>query len=52
MEERRIEERFKAEMFDGACLLCSEAEPHNCHRLLVCNYLNGKWGGALRVRHL
>ena len=52
MEERRIEERFKAEMFDGACLLCSEAEPHNCHRLLVCDYLNGKWGGRLNVRHL
>ena len=52
MAERKIEERFKADMFDGACLLCSEATPHHCHRRLVCEYLNGKWGGALDVRHL
>ena len=52
MKERRIEERFKAEAFDGACLLCSEAEPHHCHRLLVCDYLNDKWHGALKVQHL
>ena len=52
MAERKIEERFKADMFDGACLLCSEATPHHCHRRLVCDYLNGKWGGALDVRHL
>jgi uncharacterized protein (DUF488 family) len=52
MAERKIEERFKAEMFDGACLLCSEATPNHCHRRLVCEYLNGRWGGALDVRHL
>ena len=52
MSERKIETRLTAEMFDGACLLCSEAEPHRCHRRLVCDYLNGKWGGRLNVRHL
>lgn len=52
MAERRIEERMKPALFDGACLLCSEAKPHHCHRRLVCEYLNGKWGGALKVRHL
>ncbi len=52
MAERKIEERFKPEMFDGACLLCSEATPHHCHRRVVCEYLNEKWGGALAVRHL
>jgi len=52
MSERQIENRFKPEMFDGACLLCSEATPHHCHRRLVCEYLNEKWGGALEVRHL
>lgn len=52
MEDRRIEERLKPEMFDGACLLCSEATPHECHRRLVCEYLNDKWGGALKVKHL
>jgi len=52
MSERHIEARLKPEMFDGACLLCSEATPHRCHRRLVCEYLNEKWGGALEVRHL
>jgi uncharacterized protein (DUF488 family) len=52
MFERRIEDRLRPEMFDGACLLCSEATPHHCHRRLVCEYLNGKWHGRLKVRHL
>ena len=52
MAERQIENRFKPEMFDGTCFLCSEATPHHCHRRLVCEYLNGKWGGVLTVQHL
>jgi uncharacterized protein (DUF488 family) len=52
MAERKIEDRIKPEMLAGACLLCSEAMPDRCHRLLVCEYLNGKWGGALKIRHL
>jgi uncharacterized protein (DUF488 family) len=52
MAERQIERRLNAEMFNGACLLCSEATPHQCHRRLVCEYLNNKWEGSLKVRHL
>ncbi|TPK88876.1 DUF488 domain-containing protein [Mesorhizobium sp. B2-4-12] len=52
MAERKIEQRLKPDMLEGACLLCSEATPHNCHRRLVCEYLNDKWGELLRVRHL
>jgi uncharacterized protein (DUF488 family) len=52
MRARRIEERLTPSMLDGACLLCSEDKPHHCHRRLVCEYLNQKWDGALRVRHL
>lgn len=52
MAARRIETALKPAMFDHACLLCSEATPHHCHRQLVCTYLNGKWGGALSVTHL
>jgi uncharacterized protein (DUF488 family) len=52
MSERQIERRFKPEMFDGACLLCSEDKPHHCHRRLVCEYLNARWAGALTVHHL
>jgi len=52
MAERQIENRFRPEMFEGACLLCSEDKPHHCHRRLVCEYLNEKWDGALDVHHL
>jgi uncharacterized protein (DUF488 family) len=52
MAERRIETQLKPDMFQGSCLLCSEATPHHCHRRLVCEYLNDKWGGSLNIRHL
>lgn len=52
MAERRIETKLRSELFEGACLLCSEATPEHCHRQLVCEYLNDKWRGALTVRHL
>lgn len=52
MQERKIEQRLEPEMLRGACLLCSEATPHHCHRRLVCEYLNDKWSGLLSVRHL
>ena len=52
MKEREIESRYKAEMFEDACLLCSEDKPHHCHRRLVCDYLNKHWRGGLNVRHL
>lgn len=52
MEERKIERRLSPKMFEGACLLCSEDTPHHCHRRLVCEYLNDKWGSPLEVRHL
>lgn len=52
MSSRQIEDRIDPATFDQACLLCSEDKPHNCHRKLVCDYLNGKWGGSLAVRHL
>lgn len=52
MADREIETRFSPQIFDGACLLCSEATPHHCHRRLVCEYLNEKWNGALDVKHL
>jgi len=52
MAERRIESRLTPGSLDGVCLLCSEATPDHCHRRLVVEYLNRRWGGALSVRHL
>jgi uncharacterized protein (DUF488 family) len=52
MAERAIEKRLDPASLQGACLLCSEDKPHHCHRRLVCEYLNDKWGGVLQVTHL
>ena len=52
MSERKIEQCLSPANFDGACLLCSEATPHYCHRRLVCEYLNDHWDNALNVKHL
>jgi uncharacterized protein (DUF488 family) len=50
--DRKIENRLQPAELQDTCLLCSEATPHHCHRRLVCEYLNEKWGGRLKVRHL
>jgi len=52
MAERQIEKRLAPESLDRACLLCSEATPHYCHRRLVCEYLNQRWSGKLQVSHI
>ena len=51
MKTRRIEETIIRDSVDGACLLCSEAKPHNCHRRLVAEYLREKWGD-IEIVHL
>ena len=52
MAKRKIERELKPTMLDGACLLCAEDKPHHCHRRIVCDYLNDKWGGVLAVQNL
>lgn len=32
--------------FDHAALLCSEADPSTCHRLIAAQYLAEKWSGV------
>lgn len=51
LEERRIERTLRPELFDHACLLCSEDQPHHCHRRLIAEYLNEHWGGV-KIEHL
>ena len=51
MRERRIEEKVTKEIISDGCLLCSEHEPHHCHRRLVAEYLNEHWGD-IEVAHL
>lgn len=49
--DRQIEKKLSPDLTDGACLLCSEVKPHYCHRRLVAEYLNDKWGNV-NICHL
>ncbi len=52
MEQRRIEEKIDRRLFDvPTTLLCSEKVAQQCHRRLVLEYLNNKWG-EITVVHL
>lgn len=51
MRERRIEETLAPKLLDEGCLLCSEDQPHQCHRRLVAEYLREPWGDV-EVVHL
>ena len=51
MRERRIEDLLTRDELHGACLLCSEDRPHHCHRRLVGEYLQDRWGG-IELVHL
>lgn len=51
MRERGIERTLPKAALSDACLLCSEDQPHHCHRRLVAEYLNDHWGGV-RIEHL
>ncbi|WP_375474474.1 DUF488 family protein [uncultured Nostoc sp.] len=50
--ERQIEKKVSSNLLDEGCLLCSEAKPHNCHRRLVAEYLQGKLDTAIKIHHL
>lgn len=46
MEKRTIDRTIARDVVDQGCLLCSEHKPHHCHRRLVVEYLDRKWGGV------
>jgi len=52
MARRKIEEKISQKLFDvPTVLLCSEATASHCHRRLVLEYLQEKWGG-IEIIHL
>lgn len=51
MTARHVEGIIPREIASESCLLCSEHKPHHCHRRLVAEYLQAKWG-ELEVFHL
>lgn len=52
MAQRHIEKLIQPALLDHGCLLCSEHEPHFCHRRLVIEYLNQYSSVQLQVKHL
>jgi uncharacterized protein (DUF488 family) len=51
ISERKIEKNLDCCSFENSCLLCSEHQPHFCHRRLVAEYLQSKWG-RIAIQHL
>ena len=51
MNERRVEDKIDPGLIAGGCLLCSEHQPHHCHRRLVAEYLKEKWNN-MEIKHL
>jgi uncharacterized protein (DUF488 family) len=51
MESRGIQDSLSPDIVDGACLLCSEADPRHCHRRLIAEYLRDRWGDV-EIVHL
>ncbi|MGI8908887.1 MAG: DUF488 family protein, N3 subclade [Candidatus Sumerlaeaceae bacterium] len=50
--DRRIEDHIPRDFFaKPTVLLCSEPEPDNCHRRLVAEHLQCKWGDV-KIIHL
>lgn len=52
IEQRKVEETIDRLMFDlPTALLCSETTAEHCHRRLVLEYLDKKWGDV-KIVHL
>jgi uncharacterized protein (DUF488 family) len=52
MASRGVENRIPQQLFDlRTVLLCSEETPAHCHRRLVVEYLQSKWG-TITMKHL
>lgn len=51
MAQRRVQDVVPREIVANGCLLCSEDQPHYCHRRLVAQYLAHYWGNV-NIAHL
>ncbi|WP_144146989.1 DUF488 family protein [Paraburkholderia sp. BCC1884] len=52
LARRRVESTLDKSLFDRGCLLCSEDNPHYCHRRLAVEYLRSCWDCEINVTHL
>jgi uncharacterized protein (DUF488 family) len=51
LHDRTPEKSLSRRGLDNACLLCSEAQPDQCHRRLVAEHLQRRWKGV-KIQHL
>lgn len=52
LDSRKIATKYDIEDLDGACFLCTEATPEQCHRRLLAEYLKKSSNKDVRIRHL
>lgn len=52
LKERDILHKFGIKQFDGACFLCTEETPENCHRRLLAEYMQKHSIEEVRIVHL
>lgn len=52
LKERDILYKFGIKQFDGACFLCTEETPENCHRRLLAEYMQKHSIEEVRIVHL
>ena len=53
ISERHVEDSSShPRNLDGACLLCSEASPHHCHRRLAAEFFQNHLGSGVEIIHL
>jgi len=52
LARRGVESEFDTGVLESGCLLCSEHQPHFCHRRLVAEYLGSRLSRGFQVVHL
>ena len=52
LKDREIVKKYGVKSFDGACFLCSEDTPKQCHRRLLAEYLQEHSKEKVRIVHL
>lgn len=52
LKERDILRKYGLKAFEGACFLCSEETPENCHRRLLAEYLKKHSAEEVKIVHL
>ena len=52
LKDRDVAKKYGSKAFDGACFLCSEDTPEQCHRRLLAEYLQKHSKEKVQIVHL